>query len=183
MATHDNRTVVGVFDDRATAEAAMDELRHAGCAAENIGFVSRGESGTANETPTAREENQAENAAVTGAVAGGALGAVAGAAAVALIPGIGPVLAGGLLLGAFGGAAAGAAVGTFLGPFVSMGLSEEEARTYEQEFNMGRTVVTVRAGDRFEQAADLLRRYGAIRVNAPPAGKPTIEQLPEPTGP
>jgi hypothetical protein len=169
MATLEDRTVLALFADRGRAEAAMDKLRHAGFDGDRVGFVTRHEAGTAEQTPTARVEGKAEDGAVTGAVAGGALGALAGAAAVAFIPGIGPVLAGGILLGVLGGAAAGAAAGTYLGPFVAMGLSEEDSRTIERELAEGRTVVTVQAGDRAEQAADILRRHGATHVRELPA--------------
>ncbi len=161
-----NHTVVGVFEDRGKAEAAMDHLRHAGFTGDDIGYAARAESGTADQTPTAKIENKAEGGAVTGAVTGGTLGALAGAAAVGLIPGIGPVIAGGMLVGILGGAAAGAAAGAYLGPFVGMGLSEEDARSYEGEFHAGRTVVTVRAGDRPDRAAKIMREHGAARVSA-----------------
>jgi hypothetical protein len=178
MATTNDRTVVGVFEDRRPAEAAMDELRHSRFTADQIGFVSRHQHGTAAATPTAREEGNAEEGAVTGAVAGGALGALAGAVAVGLIPGVGQVIAGGILLGVLGGAAAGAALGTYLGPFIGMGLSEDEARAYARELNEGRTIVTVRAAaDTAEHAADVLRRYGATRVQVAGVSQPGVEEM------
>lgn len=173
----DNITLVGVFANRGKAEAAMDELRHSGIPAENIGFVSRNDAGDATATPTGRLEKQAEQGAVTGAVTGGALGALAGAVAVGLIPGVGPVIAGGMLVGIIGGAAAGAAAGAYLGPFVGLGLSEEDARSFEREFAEGRTIVTVRTGDRYEQVADVLRRHGATRVHVPIAARSTAGPL------
>jgi hypothetical protein len=178
MTTTSTLTVVGVFTDRRHAEAAMDELRHTRFTADQIGFITRHEKGTAATTPTAREEGKAEEGAVAGAVTGGALGAIAGAVAVGLIPGIGPVMAGGLLLGVLGGAATGAAVGTFLGPFIGMGLSEDEAAAYGRELHAGRTIVTVRAaGDTAENAADVLRRHGADQVKVVGGARPDVEQL------
>lgn len=171
--TTTNPTVVGVFADRRHAEAAMDALRHNLFPAHDIGFLSPTRAGTADETPTARIEHKAEDGAVAGAVTGGTLGALAGAVAVGLIPGIGQVIAGGLLLGALGGAAAGAAAGTYLGPFVGMrGVDDTTARHVERELTGGRTVVTVRAGDRVEKAKDILRDHGAVTVYGPGVEEP-----------
>ncbi|MDQ2884529.1 MAG: general stress protein [Chloroflexota bacterium] len=95
---------------------------------------------------------------ITGSVIGGTLGAVAAM----LIPGIGPILAGGLLAATFGGAA----IGGIAGGFLSMGLPEHRARYYEQQFQAGHIIVTVKAGDRQQQALNTLRHYGALEVEA-----------------
>jgi hypothetical protein len=95
---------------------------------------------------------------ITGSVIGGTLGAVAAM----LIPGIGPILAGGLLAATFGGAA----IGGIAGGFLSMGMPEHRARYYEQQFQAGHIILTVKAGDRQQQALETLRHYGAIDVEA-----------------
>jgi len=78
-----------------------------------------------------------------------------------LIPGIGPVVAGGILATALGGAAIGAAAGGLLGALTDMGVPEEDARYYDNEFQSGRTIVTVQAGNRSQEAWDILRSFGA----------------------
>ena len=157
----------------------MDALRHQLFAAQDIGFLSPTGAGTADQTPTARIEQEAESGAVTGAVAGGTVGAVAGAVAVGLIPGIGQVLIGGALLGVLGAAAAGAALGTYLGPFIGMkNVDDDLARRVERELSGGRTVVTVHADDRTEKAMDILRDHGAVSVHGP--GLPDSEDVVEP---
>ena len=179
MTTTERQTVVGVFADRRHAEVAMDALRHNRFPAHDIGFLSPTGAGTADETPTARIEHKAETGAVAGAVTGGAVGAVAGAVAVGLIPGIGQVIAGGALLGVLGAAAAGAAFGSYLGPFIGMkNVDDTLARRVERELGGGRTVVTVHAGDRTEEAMDLLRDHGAVSVHGP--GVPDSEDVVEP---
>jgi uncharacterized protein (TIGR02271 family) len=47
-----------------------------------------------------------------------------------------------------------------------MGVPEEEARYYDQEFRSGRTLVTVKADGRYDEAQALLRRYGAYDVTS-----------------
>lgn len=101
-----------------------------------------------------------------GAVTGGIVGGVLGAAAVLLLPVIGPIFAGGILITALGGAALGAVTGGLLGAFVHMGVPEEQAHRYENEFKAGRTIVTVKTDDHQQEALDILYNNGAIYANA-----------------
>jgi uncharacterized protein (TIGR02271 family) len=79
------------------------------------------------------------------------------------------VIAGGLLAGIVGGAAVGAAAGGLMGALVgSMGVPEEEARYYDQEFRSGRTIVTVKADGRYDEAQRILRQYDAYDVTSQP---------------
>jgi len=114
--------------------------------------------GTENEKER-REIDEGVDAA-TGAVLGGFLGA----AAALLIPGIGPLVAGGILLTALAGAAIGAMTGGIIGAFIGMGVPEHAAHHYEREFKAGRTIVTVKANSRQQEAVDIQRRNGALEV-------------------
>jgi hypothetical protein len=68
------------------------------------------------------------------------------------------------LLSAVGGAAAGGLVGALVG----LGLSEEDARYYEGQVREGKTLVAVDAGDRPDEARDIVRRHGGYdRATAP----------------
>ena len=87
-------------------------------------------------------------------------GGLGAAAVIALIPGVGPFIAGGLLATVLTGAGVGATAGGLIGGLTGMGLSEDEATHYEGEFKAGRPVVTVNAGDRYSEAADILDRSG-----------------------
>jgi hypothetical protein len=78
------------------------------------------------------------------------------------MPAIGPMVAGGILGSVLASAAAGAAAGTVAGALIGLGVSEEEAHYYQGEVESGRTVVTVRAGDRFVEAQNILRQYGGM---------------------
>jgi hypothetical protein len=165
METTGRSTVVAVFETRAQAEAAIDDLWHSGFAHDQIGIAGPGESVNEAHTVTGKVEKDAANGAVTGAVTGGVLGALAGTLATALIPGVGAVIAGGLLMGMLGGAAAGAAAGSYLGPFIALGFTEEEARQYQREFEAGRTVVVVKAGERCAEAITILHSHGGYNYN------------------
>jgi hypothetical protein len=161
-----DRAIVGVFDDRAMAERAVDELHRAGFGEDQIGFVIRGADDVRGGMIVDAEGTKDGKGAVTGAVTGGMLGGILAAAIAVLIPGVGPVLAGGVMAAFFGGAIAGTAVGGIFGAMTGLGISEDEARFYEQEFNSGRAIVAVRPGARSAEAADLLTRLGGRGVHA-----------------
>jgi hypothetical protein len=158
---HTEAPVVGIFEQRRSAETAVDELWHAGFAHDQVGYLIPGQGVVEAHTATEDVEEKAARGTKRGAAAGGALGALAGAAIVGLLPGVGMVLAGGVFAGMIIGAAAGAAVGTFAGPFIAMGLSEGEAQRCEDAVAAGKTIVVVQAGDRLDKALEILRSHGA----------------------
>jgi len=191
MTTTTRTTAVGVFTERRLADRAIEELHNAGFSNDQIGFLSRegyagekqeliipAQSGTgtapAGGSPvagvpapvstdddlTATEESKTETTAA-GVVGGGVLGGILGAAAALLIPGLGPAIAGGILTAVLGGAAIGAVAGGLIGALTNMGVPENEARFYQDELRAGRTLVTVQAEDRYDEALTILRRNGA----------------------
>jgi hypothetical protein len=154
-------TIVGVFHDPTSAEQAIAELHRLGFSNDRIGIALRGDA----VTRTAAEGTQWETGAATGAVAGGATGTLLGiAVAAGLIPGVGPAVAGGLLGGLIASAATGAVAGGVLGALIGLGVPEEEATYYRNEFEAGRVLVTVRADDRADLARSALRHFGAYDI-------------------
>ena len=137
--TSKRSTYVGVFDDRNSADKAARELRTAGFKDDEIGYAWRDDSGKTQK----EGETKAGEMAAEGAVTGAALGGLIGAAAAGLIPGIGPIIAGGIS-----------------GAFVGMGIPEEEAKYYNDEFKQGRTLMTVKSTDKYDLAGDTIRRGG-----------------------
>jgi hypothetical protein len=155
MSDSRSTAVIGVFTDHAQAQRAYEELKKAGFADSQIGYVARngttapGESGLAN----------VGEGVAAGAVGGSALGTAWGLAVTSgLLPGIGPVIAAGALAAILASAAAGAAVGGLAGLLVGLGVPEEEAGHYERQLQAGRTLVTVQAGERNGEALAILRR-------------------------
>ncbi|HEX3245253.1 MAG TPA: YsnF/AvaK domain-containing protein [Chloroflexota bacterium] len=163
MATTKRTTVVGVFPDRRDAERAIDHLKRSGFDDDQIGIAVRDAEHREGTIRSASDDDPA-GGAVTGAVTGGTLGGILGAIAAGLIPGVGPVLAGGILAGVLGGAAVGAAAGGLLGALAGMGVPEDEARYYDEEFRSGRTIVTVMADRRYDEARGILREHGAYDI-------------------
>jgi hypothetical protein len=155
----DHFTVVGAFDTRRQAEAAIEDLRFAGFRPEELGVAGR-----ITTDPTDTDEGF-----TAGALGGGAIGALAGIALTAgVISPLGPMFAGGLLAGALAGAGVGVITGGTVGALIDMGLSEEEARHYEEELKAGRHLVAVRAEGRMDEAREILRKHGARQPVEPP---------------
>jgi hypothetical protein len=161
-------TVVGVFEDHAAADRAIEELHRAGFSPEEIGYVARGaddESKLVTEPTT----SDAGAGALSGIAAGAGIGALLGAAASLAIPGFGPLIVGGMLTNALAGAALGSAAGGSLGMLAGLGVSDDESTYYESQLTAGRTLVTVQAGPRYDEAKEILRRTGADGIE--PAGQ------------
>jgi len=164
----ERRTAVGVFNRRQDAERAVDELYRAGFTDQQIGIAARDSEGHTEMQTAPGTDSGGEEGGIKGMLAGAGIGGVLGAAAVGLIPGIGPVIAAGALAGILGGAAAGAATGGLGGGMADQGVPEEDVQHYESEFKAGRTLVTVQADGRYEEAALILQRAGAaMRTESP----------------
>ena len=166
--------VTGVFESRADAEKAVNQLRSLGLPQDKIGLI----------TPGSRPETVERSVPITdteepgmgramGAAVGGAMGAAGGAtlglaAASLAVPGIGPVIAFGMigaaLLGAVG-AAAGAAVGDELEEHLGEGVPHEDVFLYEDALRHGRSIVIAYVDDdREDSARDVIKNSGAADI-------------------
>jgi uncharacterized protein (TIGR02271 family) len=114
----------------------------------------------------------------SGGLLGGLGGWLVGIGALA-IPGIGPFIAAGAFASALGGAALGAGVGAIAGALTGMGVPKEQAEYYEGEAKAGKTLVTVRTTDRYEDAQRMLREHGAYDIESrdgiAATGNPTLQ--------
>jgi hypothetical protein len=167
MSTARTRDVaVGVFSDRAQAQQAVAELKQNGFTESEIGVTSRHEEGTiAGDAETTG--SKADEGAVAGLAAGAGVGALWGLGILAgVIPGIGPAIAGGTLGVLLSSAAAGAATAGLAGALIGLGIPEEDATFYQDEFKAGRSIVTVK-GSRSVEAAAILNRLGGYDATNP----------------
>ena len=169
-------TVAGIFQSRADAERAAENLRSAGISDDRVSLLTPGTTPEEMEAavPTTETEQPGMGGALGGTV-GAALGAAGGmhigaALASLLVPGVGPVFAAGVigaaLLGA-GGAVAGASAGSSFEENVE-GLPVDELYVYEDALRKGHSVVIVLAEDdeRSEAARNILGQAGAESVDA-----------------
>jgi uncharacterized protein (TIGR02271 family) len=166
MATTQRTVAVGVFSDTQSAQRAVNELRRLGFREDQIGVAARDAEAVRGGTEVSDKGSKAATGAATGAAAGAGLGALWGMGILAgVLPAIGPAIAGGTLAAILSSAAAGAAVAGVAGALIGLGLSEEEARYYEGEFKAGRTVVTVKADGRYDEAIATLRQFGGYDIS------------------
>lgn len=169
-------TVAGIFQSRADAERAAENLRSAGIANDKISLLTPGTTDEELEAavPTTETEQPGMGGALGGTV-GAAMGAAGGmhigaALASLLVPGVGPVLAAGVIGAALlgvGGAAAGAAAGSALEESVE-GLPHDELYVYEDALRQGRSVVIAVTDDgaQAEAARNVLAQAGAESIDA-----------------
>lgn len=169
-------TAVGVFEDREQVDRAVDGLRRAGFSDKSIGVAIHGDDAIVGDRAVSEVDERVTKAPRAGAVTGGLVGGLAGAAAVGLIPGVGPVLAAGALAGILGGATIGSGMGWVAGALTRIGLDEENAHLYAQEFHSGRQLVTVVAGDRQREARGILASHGAYDIES--GGARTVQDRP-----
>ena len=107
-------------------------------------------------------DSHATAGALTGALTGLGLGALAGLGVLAgVIPVVGPAIAAGTLGVVLSNAAAGAGIAGLLGALVGAGIPEHEAKFYQGELEAGRSIITVQAAGRTDEATTILRGCGA----------------------
>lgn len=160
--------VISTFDTRAKAEEAVKGLREKGFNQE-ISIMAKDEvvrtGGPGRKSGRPDMELGSDDSLGDGAATGGALGAIAGLAAgvgALAIPGLGPLFAAGPIAGALGGAATGGITGSL----IDWGIPEQQGRQIEQDIRSGKIMVAVQsAPDKINEAASVLRKYGANSVN------------------
>ncbi len=148
-------TVVGLFDNLAAAQEAVNTLVKNGFKRYEISVMANA---TSNEYARYFAANSdvpatpitASKGAEVGVMGGVVTGLIVGLAAL-VIPGIGPIIAAGPLLTVLAsgavGAATGAATGTVVGALINVGVPEDEATVYAESIRHGGTLVLVRTTD------------------------------------
>lgn len=178
------KTLTRVFNDYASADAAVGQLKTAGLGDSHIGIVASNADGWhkphgGDVDPTHDKDRDGKDDRAEGAVTGGGMGAIAGGAAgvaaglgMMAIPGIGPVVAMGWLASLAAGAVAGGATGGIIGALVESGTSKENAELYAEALRRGGAIVTAKVPDDEEgkyaaildrSAIDMTRRSTAYR--------------------
>lgn len=153
---------IGVFEDRGQAQRAIAELKIAGFTEKQIGVTARDQDGKGTgELGDAKGATHAKEGAVAGLAAGAGVGTLWGLGILAgVLPGIGTAIAGGTLAALLSSAAAGAAAAGLAGTLIGLGIPENEATYYDEQFRSGRVVVTVHADDRRLEAESIMQRFG-----------------------
>lgn len=166
-------TIFGIISDRGHAESAIDELKNQGYNPKDISIVMKDRK--EGERLASDTGADVASGAVSGATTGALLGGLAGLLASTVIPGLGAFFIGGPIAAALGltgavattasGAATGALAGGLLGALTGLGLSEDEARVYEEHVKSGGILVAVpaRSGNESE-VQQVLSSHGADQI-------------------
>ena len=159
------KVVMGVFNDYASAAAAIEELKNEEFTPDEISLVGRQ---TDEMIPLASglATHEPDRFVTTLAIAGAVIGFLCGLFTI-YQPGIGALTVAGPLLAAICGAAAGTALGVIAGMFVHFDVPEYESRVYEGNLTRGKTLVAVRTEQLEERfrAERVFDRFGAIEVD------------------
>jgi hypothetical protein len=170
-------TVVGIFQSKAIADHALQQIKSIGIADDRITMLHPGEPAAEVESSTTLSDTESPGMGeAMGGTVGGALG-VAGGASLGLavaslfIPGVGPILVAGALGAALlgtGGAVAGMAAGQALEEGLTKGLPHDELFIYEDALRHNRTVMIVSVED--DEIGDQVRQVfvqaGAESIDA-----------------
>jgi hypothetical protein len=137
-----------VFETRAEAEAAIEQLRRSGVGDKAISVISKHDDSFERDHHSERDDHHHADTKGSGAAKGLAIGAgggaIAGLAALA-IPGVAPFFAAGAVaeaLGIIGSTAAtsavvGGAIGGLTGALMNYGVDEEDARFFDERLQRG----------------------------------------------
>lgn len=171
-----DKLILGIFSDRDHAEDAINDLEDAGFNAKDISIVmqDKHEGKDIADNTGANVAGGAVSGATTGGVVGGLAGLLIGIGAIA-VPGIGALLIGGPLAAALGlsgaaattisGAATGALAGSLIGALMGLGVSEDDARVYDERIRAGGILVAIPAStDKNASVSTILQDNGADQV-------------------
>jgi hypothetical protein len=166
------KTISHLYNDYASAEAAVGELQAAGVKGGDISIVASNAEGLHKSDDGVKHvdirhdkdrdgtDDRTEGARTGAGIGGVAVGAAGLAAGVGLlaIPGIGPIVAAGWAASALAGVVAGSVTGGVIGALVESGVSKEDADVYAETVRRGGALVIARVADddavRFQSVLD-----------------------------
>jgi uncharacterized membrane protein len=167
------RSVVGIYDTMAQAEAAVYALDRAGFPVKHISIVTQNlASAKTTHGYITPSDDLTVRGAATGAWVGGLLSLLVGAAFL-WIPGFGPLMVAGrlaaLLLAGVEGTMMGAATGSLLGALANWGIAEEHILDYEKQLRASKhLVIAYGTAEEVDKAHTILQEtdVGALHVHA-----------------
>lgn len=184
--------VLGIFSNRNYAEQAIMDLESSGFDPKDISIVTKDQAHAENiaDSTGGTVAEGAVSGATTGGVVGGLAGLLIGIGAIA-IPGLGGILIGGPLAAALGltgaaattvsGALTGAVAGGLIGALMGLGVSEDDAKFYEDRIREGAILLAIPDAGRREVAIDILEDNHAENIRYVADYEPTYAQMPRPS--
>ncbi len=167
--------IFALFSDRAMADQAINQLHNElHISNDDISYVYRDAEGKKVSGHGDDDTTTTADGVVTGATTGGIIGAAVGLVGVAgLLGPLGAIIVAGPLatfLGITGGVGAvvgtgiaGAAIGGLVGALMSMGVSEPQARNFEERVDAGDVLLTI-STENTEAARTILNNFNAQEI-------------------
>jgi hypothetical protein len=165
------RTVVGLFEDRVSAESAIHRLMADGIDRDSISIAMKDVREASSLSDATGTNDLSSEGATAGLVSGAGVGALVGIALVGssiLLPGVGTFLIGGPIAAALTGAGIGAVSGGLIGGLIGAGIPEDEAEHYATGIERGGIFVSAHVPE--AQVAESRRIFdeeGSTRTYAP----------------
>ncbi|HYD99615.1 MAG TPA: hypothetical protein VEH84_09540 [Alphaproteobacteria bacterium] len=181
-----DKTLIALYDDHGSAQAAMVELESAGYDRGDISLIAHGgqtlpsgadDGGLGDDSVTRSNMTLTDRsgaapdpdhgAVARAGVAGlGATGGVAAGFGAVAIPGIGPVMAMGPVMGGLTGAGAGTMGGSLMAALADFGVPDEDAHAYSEGLRRGGALVVLHTDDgRVDRAAAVLQRHDPVDIH------------------
>ncbi len=172
MTLTNSKRAVGIFSSYQEAENALNELRDAGFAMNQVSIVAKDserldQSNRIGETRVQEliETTRGDEGATAGVAAGGAVGGLTGllvGLGTLAIPGVGPVILAGTaataIASALAGGVIGATAGGLVGGLIGLGIPEERARVYHDYVVRGDYLLIIDGTD-----AEILRSEAILK--------------------
>ena len=165
------KTVVGMFDTKTAAEAAITRLHREGVDRSAISVGMKDPRETAEITESTGAHDLSGEGTTTGLVSGAGVGVLVGlaiAGSTIVLPGIGPLLIAGPLAAALTGAGIGAASGGLIGGLIGSGIPEEHANEFHSGLERGHVLVAAHVdASQVVEVRKILDEEGSVRSYNP----------------
>ncbi len=163
--TAESAAAFGIFESRASAEAAVDRLTAAGFSTQEVSVLMSGADASKQVETEKNTKEDATTGVAVGGVVGGTLGLLAGIGAI-VIPGAAPLIAAGPLVASLAGLGVGGAVGGLVGALVGLGIPEYEAKLYDDRVKDGEVLLSIHCvcSEEVAKARAILGEAGAVDV-------------------
>ena len=164
-----NISVFGVYPAYPNVERGVKVLRTAGFRDSDISvfYPEKTDSKDLAQEKSNKVQDAATAGGGTGALVGGALGSLVGLASLT-IAGVGPFMVAGPMLGALAGPGFGGVLGEIAGALLGLGMSEGEARLYEERAKSGLVLISVHTDslELTQRAQEVLLQTGARDISS-----------------